>query len=675
MTVVIGTAGHIDHGKTALLRALTGIDADRLPEERRRGMTIDVGYAWLTLPDGEALDFVDVPGHDRLVGNMLVGAGEIDAVMLIVAADEGPRAQTFEHLELLDALDIRDGLAVLTKLDLIAPDDPRRVSRPSELAALLAGTSLARSPIVAVSAVSGEGIGELRCALDDLRRRLEARPGAPGARRTGGARLAVDRAFTVRGRGVVVTGTLRGGRLERGESLRLEPGARSARARELQVHGHPVAAVAGSGRVALSLAGIERGEVVRGDVVASGPAIVASDRLLVELHATPGSRTLTDGAELRLHVGTDEVLGHLSLATGRLQGATEHQATDRSGRATEQLAVVRLTRPIAVALDDRFVLRWPSPPATAAGGRVLDPLPAPRSLRRRPSLQALAQLAAPGSPADRFAALVAVHGALPRERAASYAAALVGSPAQGSRPAEQPAQEGQPAAWQRGPEAELWERARIAGPLLLEPGLAAALEDEALHTVAAWLEAHPLEEGLSLRELRPQLGRTLRRAAFVGPREATQAVGALIDGLVTTGRLVRVGGLLCDPTSRPSIPAPLVAAMERLLAALQTAAPPALADAVREAGCGLDGVRLLESSGRIVRVAPDLAYATPAYRELEALALRLAASAPLTPAVFRDASGTSRKYALAILEEMDSRGLLRRGPDGHRLGPAAPRVG
>src|SRR4051795_13393766 len=200
MTVVIGTAGHIDHGKTTLLRALTGIDADRLPEERRRGMTIDVGYAHLDLDDGTSIDFVDVPGHDKLVGNMLVGAGEIDAAIVVVAADDGPRAQTLEHLELLDALGIRHGLAVITKTDAVEADRVAVVS--TAVRQLLDRTSLVGSPVLAASGVTGEGIDALRAASLDLRDRAEPRSSPRGGW------LAIDRVFTVKGRGTVVTGTL-----------------------------------------------------------------------------------------------------------------------------------------------------------------------------------------------------------------------------------------------------------------------------------------------------------------------------------------------------------------------------------------------------------------------------------------------------------------------------------
>src|SRR5688572_13500057 len=268
MTLVVGTAGHIDHGKTTLLRTLTGIDADRLPEERRRGMTIDVGYAHLDLDDGTTIDFVDVPGHDKLVGNMLVGAGEVDAAMLVVAADDGPRAQTLEHLALLDALGITPGIAVVTKVDAV---EPARVAAVVEAVAdLLAPTSLAGSPVVAASGVTGEGLDAVRAALDDLHasHRPPARPPT----------LAIDRVFSVKGRGAVVTGTLRGGPLARGDTLRLVPGDREVRVREIQVHRAVVDHVKSGGRTALNLAGIGAEELHRGMVLTADPMVTASDR-------------------------------------------------------------------------------------------------------------------------------------------------------------------------------------------------------------------------------------------------------------------------------------------------------------------------------------------------------------------------------------------------------------
>jgi selenocysteine-specific elongation factor len=367
-SLVVGTAGHIDHGKTALLRALTGIDADRLPEERRRGMTIDVGYAHLALGDGRVIDFVDVPGHDRLVGNMLVGAGEIDAALLVVAADDGPNAQTLEHLELLDALGIRRGLAVVTKADL-ASDASRRASLRTEVATLLARTTLAGVAVLVASAQTGEGIDEVRAALAAL---VSDEPASWGR-----ARLAVDRVFAVRGRGTVVTGSLRGGSIAGGDTLRLVPGDRDVRVREVQVRSATVQAAAG-GRTALLLAGVETGELERGAVVTADPGVAATSRVLVAIRrpAGLGARATpdlpADRDRLRLHLGTSQV--------DALVVRGPREALDLPDGSV--LAILRLAHPIAAAAGDPFALRQPSPGSTAGGGVVLDPLP-PRGISRR----------------------------------------------------------------------------------------------------------------------------------------------------------------------------------------------------------------------------------------------------------------------------------------------------
>ena len=377
MTVVIGTAGHIDHGKTTLLRALTGIDADRLPEERRRGMTIDVGYAHLTFDDGVELDFVDVPGHDRLVGNMLVGAGEIDAAMLVVAADDGPSAQTLEHLALLDALEIRDGLAVVTKID--AVDDARRDEVVDAVRRLLDGTSLAGVPVLAVSSTDGTGIDERACA-----------PSAGSAMpwRPAGSPPRPSRPPTPRDRpGLRGQGPRRRGdgdppRSAAG-SRRIRcgcvPGDGTARARELQVHNASVE-VAGPGRTAVNLAGIEGGALSRGQVLTADPAVVATDRMLVRLRAP-----LPDRARARLHLGTAAV----DAAVGR----SGRDAIDLPG-GTDVAAILRLAEPVAAAPGDRFVLRRPSGAHQVVGGQVIDVAPARGVSRRRQTAERVAALTA-----------------------------------------------------------------------------------------------------------------------------------------------------------------------------------------------------------------------------------------------------------------------------------------
>ena len=625
-TVVIGTAGHIDHGKTSFLRALTGIDADRLPEERARGMTIDVGYAHLAFDDGIELDFVDVPGHDRLIGNMLVGAGEIDAAMLVVAADDGPRPQTLEHLQLLDALGIDAGLAVVTKTDMV---DPERITQVAgEVAALVAGTSLAGVPVLAASSVTGEGIDDVRAALRSVRDAVAVRLAAGASARPGPGplRFAVDRAFSVKGRGAVVTGSLRGGSLERGATLRREPGGDAIRVREVQVHGRALDRHAG-GRTALNIAGLPVESLRRGDVLTAGPGITGTYRILVELRPARGS-----SARLRLHLGTDQV-----------------DATMRSLAARPGTALLTLERETATYPGDRGVLREPASGSIVAGVRVLDARPPRGASRRRLTAERLEALSAavvaggaggPGGFDAVAAALIDLHGARTRD-------VDPGVPGSG----------------------------HAGRTLALAPDVRAAIEAAALEAVAAHHRDAPISAGLSLPRARAALLRRLRSLVTIERRDAdlaAAAVAGVLDALVDAGRLARAGDALQDPARGPAVPAELASAMDRLEAALSVAAPPPLDEAAAAAACPPEGVRALQADGRIVRLGPDLAWATPTYHRLAALALERARSAPLTPAAYRDATGTSRKFVLAILEDLDRRGILQRTPDGHVPGPRAP---
>ena len=601
MTVVIGTAGHIDHGKTTLLRALTGIDADRLPEERRRGMTIDVGYAHLALPDGSELDFVDVPGHDRLIGNMLVGAGEIDAAMLVVAADDGTRAQTLEHLDLLDALGIDVGVAVVTKVDLAGTTRANEVAKAVER--LLARTSLAGSPVVTVSATDGSGLDELRAALIRLRDRVRARETTSAS--PGSSRLAIDRSFTVKGRGAVATGTLRGGPLIRGATLRLVPGEHRARARELQVHGTAVE-TAGPGRVAINLGGVDLTVLHRGLVLTDDPTVESSDRVLVRL-----TRRLPDRTRARVHLGTASVD-----ATVSRSGRDEIDLDDGS-----VAAIVRLTAPIAVAPGDRFVLRRSSGGDRAVGGTILDIAPARGISRRRQTAERVSALAKAIGEADRLAAIAArreLHGAV----------------------------------------------VSASGLVELAADVSGGFDVEVRSTFAA-------ASTQALSAVRSGAAGWLRRQVTLDRAAAGRATAAALDRLVDAGRLERDGDSLRLPGSQPppnENPARTVA-MDRLEQTLAVPAPPALSSAALAAGCDPPGLRELERAGRIVILEPDLGYASATYRDLAARALALATAAPLTPAALRDATGTSRRYVMAILEDLDRRGILRRTDAGHLPGP------
>ena len=634
-TVVFGTAGHIDHGKTALLRALTGIDADRLPEERSRGMTIDVGYAHLDLPDGTSLDFVDVPGHDRLVGNMLVGAGEIDAALVVVAADDGFRAQTLEHLELLDGLGLRDGLAVITKIDLVEASRVGAVMRDVE--GLLARTSLAGAPILAVSAVSGTGIDRL---VDELRRVRDRVAVRALTRPAGPVRIAIDRVFTVRGRGTVVTGTLRGGTLAVGDHLRVEPGGGSVRARGMEIH-NTSRDRADGGRTAVNVAGADADTLHRGQVLTVGAGIEASQRVLVGLR---GKVPPKDGAVLRLHLGTAQVE-----ATVGLRGI--HGASLPEGA---RAAILRLEVAVATFVGDRGVLRRSSPAEVIAGVQVLDPMP-PRGIsRRRLTLERLANLAVAIDAGDAEAAvdaLTAIHGALPSARSRAVTASL------------------------RAPGPDAGSNPPAGGGLILAPDVTAALERAAIDRVAGHAGIEPLSAGLPLGELRSDLLRGARQLITIdrsAVEDARAAIDAIVDGLVARNRLRRVGDRLSDPGRDPGATSALEAAMARLEAALAVPAPPPLDEAARQAGCPPDGIRALVAAGRIMRLEMDLAWATPVYHRLAGTALGLARAGAVTPAALRDATGTSRRYVLAILEDLDRRGILERTPAGHVPGPRAP---
>ncbi len=645
MTVVVGTAGHIDHGKTTLLRALTGIDADRLPEEQRRGMTIDLGYAHLDLEDGSSIDFVDVPGHDRLIGNMLVGAGEIDVAMLVVAADDGPRAQTLEHLELLDALGIRMGLAVVTKVDVV--ESERAADVASAVTRLLAATSLAGVPVIIVSATTGAGLPSLRTALIGLRDLLAAERSMLAG---GPARLAVDRAFSVRGRGVVVTGTLRGTSLRVGDALRLEPDGLEVRIRGLQVH-HTAVEVAEPGRVAINIAGADLDTIGRGADLTQGLGIESSSRMLVALrrpaildaaapHRNRPAWPPADGSRIHLHLGTAQVAGVI--------GRRGRDAADLpDGRVT---AVLRLETSVATFLGDRGIVRRPSPGDVVAGVEVLDPLPARGVSRRRATPERLAALAVAVGDRDPDAAgnaLVALHGLLQAGRLGAVVGALASADIEVAAPGSAP---------------------------ILAPDILGGLDEVAMDRVRHFHDDHPVESGMPVSDLRAELKKALRRQVDARGTSAPvldAAVNGVLDDLVTRRQLARAGARVRDP-SRDGGNVALAAAMDRLEAALDVTMPPDLADAARAAACPPEGVRALEAAGRIVRIEADLAWAAPMFHRLAGTALAIARGGTLTPAALRDATGTSRRYVMPLLEDLDRRGILARTPAGHVPGPRAP---
>lgn len=368
-SVVLGTAGHIDHGKTALVLALTGTDTDRLPEEKSRGITIDLGFAALSLTDARGsrfdLSLIDVPGHHAFIRNMLAGAGGIDCVLLVVAADEGVKAQTVEHLTLCALLGIERGVVALTKADAVSVERLREAR--AEVRELVRGTFLAGAPVVATSAVTRAGIAELKAAL------AETAAAVPERSRERVPRLPLDRAFTVKGFGTVVTGTLQAGSLRAGSSYVLEPGGRAVRVRGVQVHGAARAAVQAPNRVALNLAGVEVAKVHRGDTVVAADTLRAVTVVDAVLSPVPGAPALRHRSRVRVHAFAAESPATLLLYDDAAAGKRE------AGDAV--LGRLRLAKGMVLAPGDRFVVRGNSPAVTIAGGRVLDAQPLPRQRR------------------------------------------------------------------------------------------------------------------------------------------------------------------------------------------------------------------------------------------------------------------------------------------------------
>jgi selenocysteine-specific elongation factor len=477
---------------------------------------------------------------------------------------------------------------------------------------LLSGTTLAGSSVLAVSSIDRDGVEALRAALVELRDRVL---GSATVATKHGSRLAIDRVFSVKGRGAVVTGTLRGRPLARGATLRLVPGHRSVRMREIQVHGVAVDE-AQPGRTALNLAGVEARDLHRGLVLTDDPAVIPSDRMLIRLAVA-----LPDRARARAHLGT----------------AAVDASIGRSGRDALDLpdgtpaAIVRLSAPLAVAPGERLVLRRSSGADRIVGALVIDVAP-PRGIsRRRQSAERVGRLAAAVAAGDGDAiadARLDLHGVLE-------------------------AVDGEP------------------GPTRVAPDISASVDAAILSAVAAAGDATA-----TLTDVRETGARQLRRLATIGRSAAVTAASSVVDRLVGDGHLFRDGASLALPGRTRSIPGPdpaLLDAMARLEKSLRVAAPPPLNEAASAAGCPTEGIRELERTGRIEVVDDDLAYATTTYDDITGTALRLATTAPLTPAALRDATGTSRKYVMAILENLDRRGILRRTPDGHVPGARAAR--
>jgi selenocysteine-specific elongation factor len=604
LSYVIGTAGHIDHGKSALIRALTGIDPDRLEEEKRRGMTIDLGFAYMTLPSGRLVGIVDVPGHARFIRNMLAGVHGLDAVLLVVAADEGVMPQTVEHLEIVQLLEVSRGLVALTKVDLVERDWLALVTE--EVRAAIAKTELREARLLRVSSITGEGLQELKAELDRV---LDATPEKPDH---GRPRLPIDRVFTMSGFGTVVTGTLVEGRLKAGQELELLPQRRRVRVRGLQQHNRKVEVAVPGTRVAANLTGVEREDVARGDVLAAAGTVRTTRRIDASIHVLEASpRELRHGGQVTLHTGTVEVPARVIML--------EVDQLDAGQAGWVQLY---LDRPIAAAAEDRFVLRLPSPSATIAGGRFADVTPQrhPRhDARVRQSLERRAGGGVLQEELRKYPRGITVEGLVKASLADR---------------AELDALE-----------------ARRAGSWLFALDVWAAIAARARRELAAYHEAHPLRPGMPREELKSRLG--LQPAAF----------GPALAELVRDDTVVERDGAVALPGHEVQIDAGADGPAGRLLEVLgrQPYAPPSLPEAMREAGAGPEVLRALVQRGEVIRLSEDVGFTRSAYDDAITLVREIVdRDGSVTVASLRDRMSASRRPVLALLEHLDAERVTRR---------------
>ena len=624
-SVIVGTAGHIDHGKTALVKALTGIDADRLEEEKRRGITIDIGFANLELPlaDGETLrlGFVDVPGHERFVRNMLAGVGGIDLVLLVIAAAESIKPQTREHFDICRLLSVRRGITVLTKSDAVDPETLDVVR--AEVEDFLRGSFLeSPNPVVAVSSLTGAGLEDLKRAL------VRVASEAPARDSSAIARLPIDRVFTMKGFGTVVTGTLVSGTIRKEDELEVFPNGRLVRVRGVQVHGKSAERAVAGQRTALNLAGVTTEELARGMMLAPASTFQATSRVDVELSLLASAKPLKDRARVHFHSYTSE-----TIATAVLYGKKQ------VGPGENAFAQLRLSEPTLLLPGDRFIIRQFSPVVTSGGGVVIENAP-PKKVKDATDYAQVLKMLTEELRAGMLRARVAASGA--RGLGIAEAVARTGWPAQQiiSGASANP------------------EIVRIGDILIFNPALDLVRKD-LISALEAFHKHHALVAGMSKEELR---GRFSEVAPTVFASLFDEALQA--KKIELAGELVRLPG-------RGVVMKDEEAESKRIIEAAFANAGlkvPALKDVL--AGLKVDKPRaqkivtLMLRDKVLVKISDDLVFHRDALADLrKRLAAEKAKSAKLDVARFKDLTGVSRKYAIPLLEYLDREHVTRRVGD------------
>ena len=635
MPYIIGTAGHIDHGKTSLIKALTGQDTDRLKEEKERGISIELGFAHFDLPDGTRAGVVDVPGHERFIRHMLAGAHGVDLVLFTVAADDGIMPQTEEHLDILHLLGVNRAIWVITKADLAT--DARIHELEQDIEVLSAGTSLEQSPVVPFSAVTGLG-------LDDLRQRIardlecESQPQSAGY-----FRLPVDRVFVMQGHGVVVTGTSLSGEVRVGDRVRCLPGDQTFRVRSVQVHGNAVDTATWGQRVALNLTGQEKPAIERGQVICHEKITTSSDRFDASLEVRPAATAgIKNHQRVRVHLGTAE-----RLATVILLGPDEKVAPKQSA-----FCQIVLSEPALALRGDRFIVRDETAQRTLGGGVVLHPW-AERHKKKEPNLLEKLRLLAGGGEGTLVSLFVndSEHFALP-----------VGPLAQFLDAREEDI----------APRFEGMDGIRVLNvdgeKVYTTETKWRALAEKLNTTLRDFHGSHPLAQGMEMEEVRDRL------PGGVNPR----LFRMVLEELESARLVVRDANLLRLPAHTVRLKDDEAALVQRITAALGDTpmSPPDVKQIERDTGMNrarlTDILRVMERTGSIVRVAPELYFLSGAVEKIKKdLHRHLSERSDITPGTFRDLVGTTRKYAIPLLEYLDREGITVRVGDTRRLKKAS----
>lgn len=639
---VIGTAGHVDHGKSALVLALTGIDPDRLREEKERGLTIDLGFAWLELPNGEPVGIVDVPGHRDFIENMLAGVGSIDATLFVVAADESVMPQTREHLAILDLLEVDTGVVALTKVDLVESEEWLDLV-VEDVLETLDGTVLEDAPVVFTSARTEQGLDELLTVLQRVL--TESAP----QRADGRPRLSIDRVFTVSGFGTVVTGTLIDGHLQTGQEVEILPHGLRARVRGLQTHKEEVERAVPGSRVAINLSGIDKSQLERGDIVTSPGWLRATTLVDVQLRYLPevlwpdlgqfAQRPLRHNTQLKFYTGAAEVMARV-----RLLGS-EALLPGQTGWVQ-----LELQEPLALVEGDRYIVRLPSPPTTVGGGIVVDPNPGRKHRRFRPEVVDRLETLADGHPSAVLLQTLEREGPT-----------VVRDLLQASRLGEgvsealiQLLEEGQALllAEREDQEPPSWEEIASSRRWIVSAEWWSKLIARAISELSAYHDSFPLRRGMPREALRSSLH--LKPQVF----DAAMAQASIEGKIVDEGATVRL----------PSHTVRFTADQKRQVGALlarfldQPYAPPSVKESIDLVGEGV--LNVLLNRGELVQVSPDVLFLSETYEEMvRRVEERIQRQGSVTLAEVRDMFDSSRKYVQALLEHLDEVGVTKRVGD------------